>query len=117
MKHVINTSELEWRAFGAAGVVGYELKPSVIGGEYTDSYSMDVVRVAPGGYSAAHVDEGRHAFYILEGRGRLVVDGQAFQFGKGDIVKVPPKSPHEVHNDGSEPLLFLTLYDPPRVRK
>lgn len=117
MKHVIDTTALEWRAFEAAGVEGYESRPAVIGSEYTDAYSMDVVRVAPGGYSPAHTDEGRHAFYILEGQGRLVADGQEFAFSKGDIVKVPPGSVHAVSNDGAVPLVFLTIYDPPRVRK
>jgi quercetin dioxygenase-like cupin family protein len=117
MKHVLDTRELAWRGFDVAGVSGYEIKQSVIGNEYTDAYSVDIVRVAPGGYSSAHIDEGRHAFFILEGRGRLVLGEQAHEFGAGDVVKVPPKVVHEVHNDASEPLVFLTIYDPPRVRK
>lgn len=117
MKHVFETSELAWRSFDVPGVSGYEMKTSIIGSEYTDAYSVDLMRVASGGYSSAHTDEGRHAFYILEGRGRLVVGDQAYEFGTGDVVKVPPNQVHAVHNDGAEALVFLTIYDPPRVRK
>ncbi|MGN5477727.1 hypothetical protein ACTMU2_14650 [Cupriavidus basilensis] len=41
------------------------------------------MRVAPGGFSAAHIDQGRHAFAILEGQGCLTVDGQPLDFRTG----------------------------------
>jgi mannose-6-phosphate isomerase-like protein (cupin superfamily) len=116
MKHVVQTDELAWKAFTAGSLKGYELKPSVIGSEYTDAYSVDMVRVAPGGFSAAHVDAGRHAFFILEGRGRITIGDESFEVGPGAIVKVPPGIAHAVNNTGEASLVFLTVYDPPRNR-
>lgn len=114
---VLSAEAVAWKAFEAAGVQGYELKPTIIGEELTSAYSVDLMRVAPGGFSEAHTDQGRHAFVILEGAGQVIIDGQTFRFQQGDIVKVPPGSLHELRNHGEDSLVFLTVYDPPRRRK
>ncbi|CAG2150730.1 hypothetical protein LMG31506_04277 [Cupriavidus yeoncheonensis] len=114
---VVNDDAMTWKPFEAPGVQGYELKPMLVGEEHTDAYSVDLMRVAARGFSAAHTDRGRHAFVILEGQGRLTVDGEPFDFRQGDIVKVPAGSLHAVHNAGDDPLVFLAIYDPPRRRK
>ncbi|MEM5430446.1 cupin domain-containing protein [Cupriavidus oxalaticus] len=114
---VLSAEAVAWKAFEAAGVQGYELKPTIIGDELTHAYSVDLMRVAPGGFSDAHTDQGRHAFVILEGAGHVTIDGQTFRFQQGDIVKVPPGSLHELRNHGADSLVFLTIYDPPRRRK
>ncbi|WER47963.1 cupin domain-containing protein [Cupriavidus sp. WKF15] len=114
---VMNADAMAWRAFEAPGVQGYELKPMLVGEEHSDAYSVDLMRVAAGGFSAAHTDLGRHAFVILAGQGRLTVDGEPIDFRQGDIVKVPTGSLHAVHNVGGDPLEFLAIYDPPRRRK
>ena len=113
---VVSTGLIAWQPFEAASVQGYELKPMILGAELTDAYSVDLMRVAPGGFSAAHTDQGRHAFAILEGQGCLTVDGQPLDFGQGDIVKVPQGSLHALHHRGTGPLEFLAIYDPPRRR-
>jgi quercetin dioxygenase-like cupin family protein len=117
MNHVNDTSALDWKPFEAGTLQGYSLKPQVIGGEYTDAYSADLVRIEPGGFSASHVDKGRHAFYILQGTGRITLDAQAFELEPGSIVKVLPGVAHEMRNTGDAPLVLLALYDPPRQRK
>lgn len=114
---VVATEAIAWKAFEADGVKGYELKPMILGDELTNAYSVDLMRVAEGGFSAAHMDHGRHAFAILEGQGCMVIDGQTFNFQRGDIVKVPQGSLHALHNHGGAPLVFLAIYDPPRRRK
>lgn len=114
---VVPAEAVAWKAFEAAGVQGYELKPTIIGDELTHAYSVDLMRVAPGGFSDAHADQGRHAFVILEGAGHVIIDGQTFRFEQGDIVKVPPGSLHALRNHGDDSLVFLTIYDPPRRRK
>jgi len=114
---VVSTRRSAWLPFEAAGVQGYEMKPMILGAELTDAYSIDLMRVAPGGFSAAHTDQGRHAFAILAGQGCLTVDGQVLDFGQGDIVKVPQGSLHALHNRAEGPLEFLAIYDPPRRRR
>ena len=117
MNHVLQSDELPWKPFEAPTLRGYALKPGVIGPEYTDAYSADLVRVEPGGYSASHIDQARHAFYILQGEGVVVIGEKTWQVRSGSVVKIPPGIAHEVRNEGAAQLVFLTLYDPPRIRK
>lgn len=115
--NVVDVAAIPWNAFAAPGVQGYELKPMLVGEEHTDAYSVDLMRVAAGGFSEAHTDRGRHAFVILTGQGRLTVDGEPFDFRQGDVVKVPAGSLHALYNVADAPLEFLAIYDPPRRRK
>jgi quercetin dioxygenase-like cupin family protein len=105
-----------WTPFQIEGSAGFEFKFGIIGSEYTDAYSVDLVRVAPGGYSPRHVDPDNHAFYIISGRGEVAILQRTWQVGPGSVVKIPVKVVHSVKNVGDEPLLFLTIYDPPRKR-
>jgi mannose-6-phosphate isomerase-like protein (cupin superfamily) len=107
---------LDWKAFVADTLEGYALKPRVIGDEYTDAYSVDIVRVAPNGFSASHIDQARHAFFILEGEGRVTIGTETHIVYPGSVVKIPPGIPHAVNNDGAYVLVFLAIYDPPRKR-
>lgn len=117
MDHVSNTDEIPWKAFTADGLKGYDLKPGVIGAEYTDAYSVDLVRVAPGGFSASHVDKARHAFFILSGEARVTIGDEIFVVSAGATVKIPPGVAHAVDNHTDSDFIFLTMYDPPRKRE
>jgi quercetin dioxygenase-like cupin family protein len=117
MKHVEDTQTSGWVPFEAATLMGYSLKPEVIGADYTDAYSADLVRIEPGGSSATHVDAARHAFYILEGEGSFTLAGETHAMRPGVILKVPPGVAHALRNDGTRPLVMLALYDPPRRRR
>lgn len=117
MNHVLQADDIEWKPFEAETLRGYALKPGLIGPEYTDAYSVDLVRVAPGGFSASHVDASRHAFYILQGEGTVLIGDKTWQVRPGSVVKIPPGVAHEVRNPGSVPFVFLAVYDPPRIRK
>jgi mannose-6-phosphate isomerase-like protein (cupin superfamily) len=117
MKPVVAADEGEWVPFQVENSQGYEFKFGLIGKEYTDAYSVDLVRIAPGGHSPVHIDPDNHAFYIIEGKGRVIIAEEPFEIGPGAVVKIPFGVMHSLENNGTEPLLFLTIYDPPRERK
>ena len=48
--------------------------------------------------------------YVLSGSGTLVVEGESFQFEKGDFVGFPANTAaHSLKNTGSETLVFLVM--------
>lgn len=64
----------------------------------------------PGGYIPLH----RHATieheqYVLRGRMRLVLDGEAREVGAGDAVFIPAGVAHSYANVGDEPVEFLCI--------
>ena len=117
MEHVVHTHHLPWNPFVAPSLQGCSLKPEVIGAEYTDAYSADLVSIAAGGFSSSHTDASRHAFFILEGTGELTLGPQVHALSRGTIAKIPPGVPHELRNTGAVPLVLIAIYDPPRRRK
>jgi len=113
---ITSTDSVAWTPFAIENSAGFEFKFGIIGSEYTDAYSVDLVRVAPGGYSPRHVDPDNHAFYIISGTGEIAIGQRTWQVGPGSVVKIPVKVVHSVKNVGADELLFLTIYDPPRKR-
>ena len=78
--------------------------------------AVDLERVQPRGYSLRHVDQDNHAFYIISDEGEVSIKDQSWPIAAGSVVKIPVKVVHAVKNTGTEPLLFITIYDPPRKR-
>lgn len=61
-------------------------------------------------------DDTEQVFYLLQGRGRLEVGGEpghpdhrAFEVGPGDVVRIPPSTPHRVWCLGDQALKYLTV--------
>ena len=52
-------------------------------------------------------------FFIVEGKGKAVVNGKTFKIGEDDVVFVPAGARHNLVNEGDEPLKLFTVYSPP----
>ena len=76
--------------------------------------SIARARVAPGVTTRLHRLQGiAERYVILEGSGRVEVDGEAAQpVGPGDVVIIPPASLQRITNDGTTDLIFLAVCTP-----
>ncbi|MGN5477733.1 cupin domain-containing protein [Cupriavidus basilensis] len=117
MKHITHIIDTPWIPHQIEGSKGFEFGFDVLAGEYTDAFSMDIVRVAQGGYSPEHIDPDNHAFYILSGEAEIDIADASHHVRAGAIVRIPRGVVHAVRNTGVGDLVLLTIYDPPRVRK
>lgn len=50
---------------------------------------------------------------VHSGSGRLTIDGDTRDVGAGDVIVVPPGTPHDIVNTGESPLRLYTIYTPP----
>jgi quercetin dioxygenase-like cupin family protein len=50
--------------------------------------------------------------YIVQGRMRFVIEGQAIEVGAGSVVRVPPNAVHYGEPIGDEPVLNLDVFAP-----
>jgi mannose-6-phosphate isomerase-like protein (cupin superfamily) len=66
-------------------------------------------------YSSPHHHEYNHAFYFVNGTGRIQLDGQLWETKPGTFVKVSAEVVHSLVNTGADDLVFLVVYDPPHV--
>lgn len=73
-------------------------------------------RLAPGQASTRHRHiETEELYVLLEGRGRMRVDGELLTLAALDTVLVPPDSVRQLFNDGEEEALWLVFGAPPEA--
>jgi len=70
-------------------------------------YSMRVIEVAPGGNTPNHTHPFEHENFVVEGEGRVQINGEWHEVSVGDVVFVPPSAQHTYVNAGDTPLKFL----------
>jgi quercetin dioxygenase-like cupin family protein len=71
------------------------------------TYALRVIEVAPGGHTPRHTHPWEHENFIIEGRGRVMIDGTWHALKPGDVVFVPPNVRHTYENTGQAPFKFL----------
>jgi mannose-6-phosphate isomerase-like protein (cupin superfamily) len=77
-------------------------------------YSLAHARLGPGEASRPHrLRTSSEVYFILEGRGRMKIDGESAEVGPGTNIYVPPGSRQHIENTGPRPLVFLCLVYPP----
>jgi mannose-6-phosphate isomerase-like protein (cupin superfamily) len=62
----------------------------------------------------AEVHEVDQILYVVDGEGKVVLDGADQEFEKGMIVVVPAGVKHNVINTDDEPMKLFTVYAPPQ---
>ena len=76
------------------------------------NYSIAQFTLEPGKKSKLHKMKSSEIYYILEGNGEILIDGESFNIEKDDSVYVPPNSKQFIRNSGSENLKFLCIVEP-----
>jgi quercetin dioxygenase-like cupin family protein len=84
----------------------------VIDRSESEASEVFIVVLEPGEAPPMHQhDDTEQVFYILEGRGRLEAGApaQSAAVKPGDVVRIPPRTPHRIHCEGDEPLRYLAV--------
>lgn len=67
----------------------------------------------PGQAHALHAHAGLDKlYYVLEGRGRFLLEGRELEMGAGQILVAPAGVPHGIRNTGTDRLLVLAVLAP-----
>jgi quercetin dioxygenase-like cupin family protein len=67
----------------------------------------------PGQQHALHAHAGQDkVYYVLEGRGRFLLEGRELEMKAGDLLVAPEGVPHGVYNTGPARLLVLAVLAP-----
>jgi mannose-6-phosphate isomerase-like protein (cupin superfamily) len=61
-------------------------------------------------------DKAEHAFYILQGNGKITIDDKDYELRPDTAVYVPPGSSHILENTGEEILRWIVIYAPYETR-
>ena len=75
---------------------------------------LDLYCLAPGQAQTPHAHGDQDKIYlVLEGRGRIHLDGQDEAVAPGEAVVAKAGAMHGVVNDGADPLVLLVVVTPP----
>jgi len=75
-------------------------------------YSLAHAKVRPGERTRAHRLRTAEVYYILDGQGRMYIDGQTAEVAPESVVYIPPGSIQHIENTGPGDLVFLCIVDP-----
>ncbi len=70
-------------------------------------YALRMVEIAPGGHSPRHAHPYEHENFVVEGHGKVLIDGVWHPLKPGDVVFVPPGADHVYENAGGTSFKFL----------
>lgn len=71
---------------------------------------IDLTEIPPGSSVGVHTHaDDEEVYVIISGRGRMMLDGETFEVGPGDVIRNVPKGTHGLANAGTEPLTMVVL--------
>jgi len=73
------------------------------------NFALRYFRIKKGGYSPRHSHPYEHEVFVLNGKGRVFIDGNEKNFEKNYFIYVPPDKEHQFLNIGEEDLEFLCI--------
>ena len=76
-------------------------------------YSLAYARVERGKGTYRHQLKQTEIYFILEGSGRMHIDQESREVGKGDAVVIPARAIQRIDNIGPETLEFIAIVSPP----
>jgi mannose-6-phosphate isomerase-like protein (cupin superfamily) len=77
-------------------------------------HSLAFVVIPPGGSSSHHFHKvGEETYYILKGRGKLIVNNKEHIVSPGDAIFISPNATHQIFTEGNEVLEFVVVSAPP----
>jgi len=90
-------------------------QPLLEGPPQTRGMRSGHVTLAPGAAMHRHSTDGNEEqLLLLHGHAKLQIGDEWIEAQAGDVVYVPPQTPHEVHNEGPEPLEYIFTVAPVR---
>lgn len=73
------------------------------------NFALRKFSMLPGGGMPPHTNTVEHEQYVLRGRARIGIGGEAYDVGAGDVVFIPEGAVHSYENIGGEPFEFLCV--------
>lgn len=75
-------------------------------------YSLAHAKVPFGQTTKPHRLTTAEVYYVIEGFGRMVVDGESEPVEPGSTIYIPPGATQSIENTGDPDLVFLCIVDP-----
>ncbi|MGH7541402.1 MAG: cupin domain-containing protein [Gemmatimonadota bacterium] len=81
----------------------------LIGPDEAPNFALRRFVMQPGGGMPKHTNTVEHEQYVLRGRARVGVGDVVHEVGPGDVLYIPPGTPHWYEAGAGEPFEFLCV--------
>lgn len=78
----------------------------------TKNLSIQISTIPIGSEQPIHRHEPEQCYYIIKGRGLMIIEGEAKEVTSGDAIYIPSNRKHGIKNIGDEVLEYLTANSP-----
>lgn len=75
-----------------------------------DNLYSTFCRIPSGEQTTSHSHYESELFYIIRGHGLMTIDDETETVNEGDLIRIPSLARHELRNNSSEDLTFLSVY-------
>ena len=94
--------------------IAFEYRHPQTGGSVLPTMACWIQLLRPSEHTKAHRHTGSAVYYVVKGSGMTVIDGQRFDWTKGDIIALPPWAVHEHANgSASDDAVLFSIQDAP----
>jgi mannose-6-phosphate isomerase-like protein (cupin superfamily) len=99
----------EWKPGIGPGIVNKYIVAGLDTKQSGEHFLVSVAKMGPGVKSPPHRHNYPQIFYIFEGSGRAIIDGQEFSFGPGHVLRLLNYEEHTIINDGPGELTLMEI--------
>ena len=78
----------------------------------SQNISIQISEVPTGSAQPIHTHEPEQCYYIVKGRGLMMIEDESKEVGPGDAIHIPANLKHGIKNTGDEVLEYLTANSP-----
>ncbi|MEQ8447690.1 MAG: cupin domain-containing protein [Pelagibacterium sp.] len=94
-----------------------EYQNPMTGGPALPTIGTAIQKLRPGMKGKPHRHTGSVVYYIVRGQGKTTVEGDVFEWGKGDFIAVPPWAAHAHENrSSSDDAVMFQVNDIPALK-
>jgi mannose-6-phosphate isomerase-like protein (cupin superfamily) len=111
-----HVDDVNWLPLRGLAISAAAFKPLADAGYTGGAFDLELTRIGPGGSSTPHREPWSHLFYVLEGEGKLDIQGALADMAPGTVHPVRAGDLHHLTNTGKGDLVMLVLYHPARKR-
>jgi mannose-6-phosphate isomerase-like protein (cupin superfamily) len=78
----------------------------------TQNISVQVSEIPIGSEQPVHDHDPEQCYYVIKGRGLMIIEKETREVTAGDAVYIPPNKKHGIKNIGKDVLEYLTVNSP-----
>jgi quercetin dioxygenase-like cupin family protein len=78
----------------------------------TQNISVQVSEIPIGSEQPVHDHDPEQCYYVIKGRGLMIIEKETREVTAGDAVYLPPNKKHGIKNIGKDVLEYLTVNSP-----